>query len=49
MRGQGPAADLVEQRFGLACRCLGLNRRRLDLRCDRFTPPPSQGTQLRAQ
>jgi DNA repair photolyase len=46
MRGQGPLADLLAQRFRLACRRLGLNARRLDLRCDRFTPPRPESRQL---
>ncbi|MDX5333768.1 MAG: PA0069 family radical SAM protein [Gammaproteobacteria bacterium] len=48
MRGEGPLADLVVQRFAVATRRLGLNRsqriRRLD--CTRFAPPPQSGDQL---
>ena len=47
MTGHGPFADLLRQRFDLACRRLGLNRTRLDLRCDLFAPTPRPGEQLR--
>ncbi|MCX7564382.1 PA0069 family radical SAM protein [Xanthomonadaceae bacterium XH05] len=41
MRGQGAYADLLRQRFAVACRKFGLNRGReaLDLDATRFTPP----------
>ncbi|BAU47124.1 radical SAM protein [Sulfurifustis variabilis] len=42
MRGEGEYADLIRARFALACRRLGLDRRKpaaLDL--SRFRPPPS--------
>ena len=43
MRGQGPFADLLAQRFQIACRRLGLNRRELGgLDCQRFSPPGAQ-------
>lgn len=45
MRGEGPLAELIRQRFELACRRAGLSRRRLDLDCSRFQPP--EGAQLR--
>lgn len=40
MRGTGPYADLLRQRFKLAIQRLGLNRRSLDLRRDLFAVPP---------
>jgi DNA repair photolyase len=39
MRGQGPVAALIRRRFERAAERLGLHRRTLDLRTDRFTPP----------
>jgi DNA repair photolyase len=45
MRGQGPWADLVHTRFGVACRKLKLNRKNILLRTDLFIPP--NGTQMR--
>lgn len=43
MRGEGPFADLLAQRFRVACRRLGLNRRDLQgLDCQRFSPPGAQ-------
>jgi DNA repair photolyase len=40
MRGQGPYAQLIAQRFETACRRLGLNKERAALLdCSRFTPP----------
>lgn len=46
MRGQGPYAELLARRFDLARRRLGLNRRRDDLDCAQFRPPPAPGDQL---
>lgn len=48
MRGEGVFAELIAQRFGKACRRLGLNTRRLDLDEQRFRapPPPNQDRQL---
>jgi DNA repair photolyase len=46
-RGSGPYADLMKQRFRLALDRLGLNRRRLALRSDLFTPPVPAGGQYR--
>jgi DNA repair photolyase len=49
MRGQGQFADLIAQRFALACKRLGLNEdRTLRLDTTRFRPPraPAAGTQL---
>ncbi|OYX39604.1 MULTISPECIES: PA0069 family radical SAM protein [unclassified Sphingomonas] len=39
MRGQGPWGDLFRSRFSIACRRLGLNLSRIELRCDLFRPP----------
>jgi DNA repair photolyase len=44
MRGTGVWADLISTRFGIACRKLGLNRHKFELRCDLFRAP--QGDQL---
>ena len=45
-RGTGPYADLIEQRFGLACRRFGLNQRSTKLDLSRFRRPPRPGDQL---
>ncbi|WP_290978139.1 PA0069 family radical SAM protein [Ferrovibrio sp.] len=45
MRGEGPYADLIAQRFGLASRKLGFNEKRLRLRTDLFKPPSRDGRQ----
>jgi DNA repair photolyase len=45
MRGTGVWADLIRTRFAISCRKLGLNRERITLRSDLFTPP--EGEQLR--
>ncbi|SDA30457.1 DNA repair photolyase [Pseudomonas sp. NFPP10] len=43
MRGQGPFADLLAQRFAKALKRLGLNRREgFDLDCSAFCPPGGQ-------
>lgn len=39
MRGRGPLADLLEQRFRLACKRLRLNQPRQPLATDLFRPP----------
>ena len=46
MKGQGLWADLLAQRFRKACKRLGLNRERIRLRTDLFTPPVSPGACL---
>ena len=45
-RGTGVYADLLETRFRLSRRKLGLDRRRLDLDTALFRPPPAKGDQL---
>lgn len=45
-KGTGPYASLIAQRFQLALRRLGLNRRRERLRTDLFAPPVLPGQQL---
>jgi DNA repair photolyase len=45
MRGSGVWAGLMRVRFGKACRKLGLNEGRIELRCDLFRPP--EGAQMR--
>jgi DNA repair photolyase len=46
MRGQGPIADLMRQRFDRACARLGLNAERTSMRTDLFRPPPKVGDQM---
>jgi hypothetical protein len=48
MTGTGPFAELVRSRFKIACRKLGLNRRRGmgNLDVTRFKLPPRAGDQL---
>ena len=45
-RGEGPFAKLIEQRFRLARKRLGLELRQNDLRCDLFIPPVAKGGQM---
>lgn len=47
MRGTGPFAELLRNRFHLTCRRLGLNRSRLELDSQHFAPPARAGDQLR--
>jgi DNA repair photolyase len=47
MRGQGKYAALLQWRFELASRRLGLNRGRLALDSTRFVPPQEHSAQLR--
>jgi len=44
MRGEGQFAELLAQRFRLACKRLGFNRREQNagLDCSRFAPPGQQ-------
>jgi DNA repair photolyase len=46
MTGDGPYAWMLGRRFEVAARKLGLNRKRLKLRTDLFTPPARAGQQL---
>ena len=46
MIGQGKWAELMQQRFKLTCRRLGLDRSLPDLRTDLFCVPPQAGDQL---
>ena len=46
MRGSGPVADLIAQRFKLACKRLGLNLKRRELDCSRFKPPRNENGQM---
>jgi DNA repair photolyase len=46
MRGEGPYAEMVAQRFDLAVKRLGLTRAGVPLRCDLFRPPSEKGDQL---
>jgi len=45
MKGTGTVAELLEQRFRLACKRLGFARRWPRLRTDLFQPPRQQGQQ----
>ena len=44
--GQGPYVDMINQRFHIACKRLGLNIERKPLRRDLFKLPPRPGDQL---
>ena len=46
MRGTGPIANLIKQRFEKACRDHGLNRARSGLNCELFSPPSKKSPQL---
>ncbi len=46
MRGQGPYAALIAQRFDRACSQLGLTHRTSPLNCAAFAVPPQPGDQL---
>ncbi|MFT6674355.1 MAG: DNA repair photolyase [Sulfitobacter sp.] len=46
MRGDGPYAEIIAQRFTLAVKRLGLGREARALRCDLFCPPVLQGAQM---
>ncbi len=46
MRGEGPFAELIAQRFELAARRLKLNTERMPLREDLFEAPQLPGTQM---
>jgi DNA repair photolyase len=46
MRGTGPLAELLAQRFRLACQRFGLNREEHELNCSWFRPPLVPGAQL---
>ncbi len=46
MQGAGPWAELIRARFAIACRKLGLNRTKMELRTDLFRPPEGPQMQL---
>jgi len=46
LRGTGPFAEMIAQRFALACRRLGLKPRDYSLNCESFRVPPRSGDQL---
>ena len=46
MRGTGPYAEMIAQRFDAALRRYGYARKLPDLRCDLFQPPAKAGDQL---
>ena len=46
MKGQGPIADLLRQRFDRANRRLGLSQVRTPMRTDLFRPPPKAGDHM---
>ena len=45
-RGRGPFAQLLKQRYKIACERLGLNKRSFQLDTSQFAPPPQAGDQL---
>jgi DNA repair photolyase len=47
MRGEGPYARVIAERFSVAVRRLGLERRKVELRTDLFQPPAVDQRQLR--
>ena len=47
MRGEGPYAKVIAERFAGAVRRFGLERRRAELRTDLFRPPEADRRQLR--
>jgi hypothetical protein len=46
MRGTGAFADMIAQRFALACKKLGLKPREQALNCAAFRVPARSGDQL---
>jgi len=46
MRGEGPIAALIADRFRAACKRLALNEDRMSLDTTQFRPPPKPGDQL---
>ena len=46
MKGAGPVAELIGQRYRRACLTLGLVSERTPLRPDLFRPPPKTGDQM---
>lgn len=46
MRGEGPYAEVIAQRFKLAAKRLGLSGQAPPMRCDLFRPPVLPGAQL---
>ena len=46
MRGSGAFAEIIAQRFALACRKLGLQPRDYDLNCQAFSVPAQSGDQF---
>ena len=46
MRGSGPYADMIRQRFRIASQRLGLNQKEMPLDCGRFAPPTVASAQL---
>ncbi len=46
MRGEGPYAEMVAQRFTLAIKRLGLSATAPAMRCDLFRPPVKTGAQM---
>ncbi len=47
MIGSGPRAQIIRQRFELACKRAGISARRdFELDCTKFAPPPAAGGQL---
>ncbi len=43
MKGSGPWADLIGQRFRKAAQRIGFNRERVEMDCSLFRPPSLDG------
>ena len=46
MRGEGPYAEIIAQRFAVASKRLGLGKQTAAMRCDLFVPPRAETAQL---
>ena len=47
MRGEGPYAEMIANRFAIASKRLGLDGRATPMRCDLFCPPTRDNRQMR--
>lgn len=47
MRGEGPYAEMINGRYRLAVKRMGLNKGKVELRTDLFTPPVLRGGQMK--
>ena len=46
MRGEGPYAEMIAQRFNVASKRLGLGKQATKMRCDLFVPPRPETAQM---